>query len=792
MHLYPSDLFTKLEFDKILERLSAFCMGLPAKQKVAGIQVFSPLDKVDNLLNEVVEFRLSLENKAGFPHHRYESIAEELLLLQKIDFVLEQEAYLKFYHYLLNMVAITDFFNKEDNATTYPLLFGVSQQIQIDNSLIENFERIFDEEGAIKPTASPELARIFRAIRSKEQELESVFKRLATKYRDSGFLTDNIESFKNSRRVLSVNAEHKRKIKGVIHDESGTGKTVFIEPQEVTPVNNDLFELEVKKKHEVYRILKELSRTLREYIPEFDLWQKILIRLDMIAAKAKFSLTYNGQKPKLNADKKLIVKQMYHPLLYLINKEAEKETVPLSMHLNQKERMLVISGPNAGGKSVSLKAIGLNQLMLQSGMLIPVDSDSDFAIFNKIMIDIGDQQSLEGDLSTYSSRLLHMQYFTQHAGGRSLVLMDEFGSGSDPRMGGAIAEAVLDTLVKKQCFGVITTHYSNIKNYAFNSPSILNGAMLFDKEHLQPLYELKVGQPGSSFAFEIANKIGLSPEVLQYAQKKAGQENKAVDQMLVELQHEKQILEEKLDNLVKERKQLHKLIGNYEEMKGELDIRRKKLKLEAKEKSYLNFSDYERELQKLIRDLRKNRDLEKAEKKLQELKQKKKSANREIKQLSGQVYEKELAKVKNLKVGQYVKLRNGSDAGKVVDFDDKKVKIQMGSMHFEVPRSDIFLANAPIERKGSSINTDTSVNPHALEQQLDIRGYTKMDAQETIQEFLDNALLGSATQLKITHGKGSGVLRKTLWEKAREYKDIKKIWHPEEEFGGQGVTYISF
>ena len=453
---------------------------------------------------------------------------------------------------------------------------------------------------------------------------------------------------------------------------------------------------------------------------------------------------------------------------------------------------MVISGPNAGGKTVTLKALGLNQLMLQSGMLIPVRDDSKMMIFNKIMIDIGEQQSIEGDLSTYSSRLLNMKFFAEKSDRNSLILIDEFGSGSDPKMGGAIAEAVLHSIVNRKCMGIITTHYSNIKNYAFKSPNIVNGAMLFDKDELQPTFKLKVGQPGSSFAYEIADKIGLPKKILNYAKNLTGKKNNQVDKLLIELQHEKKVLEDKLLENYDESYRLNKLIKNYESMKDELSIRRKKLKLEAKEKNYLNLSDYERELQRLISEVKKEKNTEKAKVLLSDIKNKRKESRSNIQELTEEVFQKEIEEVKDLKVGQFVKLRSGGDSGKVISFTDRKVAIEMGIMKFEVPRSEIISANEPLKLKTKTIVTDTVLNPQTIETSLDIRGYSKSEAMDSMQEFLDNALMSSVLQLKILHGKGSGVLKKVVWGKAKEYKDIKKIWHPTDDFGGQGVTYISF
>ncbi len=792
MLVYPEDLYEKLEFNKILERLSDHCMGMPAKNKILKMKVFDSSALINDMLDEILEYQLSIDMQMDFPLYHYESVLEELRLLRTENYVLELESYLRINNHLRLIHSITDFFRDKERKEKLPLLHRISLQIILDPALLKMFDQIFSDEGKIKPTASPELKNIFSAISSKERELDRLFRSIIEKYKRANYLSENLEGFKNSRRVLSVSAENKRKVKGIIHDESATGKTVYIEPQEVVELNNDLFELETQKRHEVYKILRNLSNQLRPHLDDFLLWERILIRYDIIRSKAIFAREYNGTKPKVNPKQSFSLNEIVHPLLYILNQKQDKKTVPYTLRLEPNKPLLVISGPNAGGKTVALKALGLNQLMFQSGMLVAIGDDSEMCVFSKIMIDIGDQQTIEGDLSTYSSRLLNMKFFIEKADKKSLVLIDEFGSGSDPKVGGAIAEGVLDQLVRKSCFGLITTHYSNIKNYAYKSKKILNGAMLFDRDELKPTFRLKVGQPGSSFAFEIADKIGMPEHIINYAKKKAGKDAKTVDRLLIDLQHEKKALEEKLLENYDESFKLKKLIKNYEQMKDELSIKRKKLKLEAKEKKYLNLSEYEKELQKLIRDIKKDKKIETAQAALKEIKQKRKEEKSEMSDLSEAVFKKQIEQVKTLEIGQFVKLRSGGESGKVIGFDDKKVQIEMGIMNFEVPRSEIILANEPIETKTKSITTDTLVNTQTLESKLDIRGYTKMDANDSVEEFLDNALISSLTQVKILHGKGSGVLKKVVWQKAKEYKDIKKIWHPNEDFGGVGVTLISF
>ena len=793
MLLYPTDIFERLEFDKILERLAFYCLGEPARALCTKVKIFDNHAKISELLTEITEYQRSIVMDEQIPCYHYEAIIDDIRSLRTIDIVLGLEAYQRIYRLVLNIDELYSYFNDPEKQKAYPNLAKIVERIEYDPELKKQFEQIFNDEGKIKSTASPELKRIFSQVQSKEIELDKVFTQVIGKYKKSGYLTENFESYKNSRRVLSVAAEAKRKVKGVIHDESATGRTVYIEPEEVLDLNNDLFEFEARKRHEIYKILKELGNLLRPFLDELLTWQRVQVRLDLIQAKAKFAKEYGGVKPAIQAKEEITLKEVYHPLLYMMNKKVGKKTEAFDLELNPEQRILVVSGPNGGGKSVALKAMGLVQLMLQAGMLVPVKSDSSFRIFSKLMIDIGDQQSLEGDLSTYTSRLIHMKTFVARANRKSLVLIDEFGSGSDPKMGGAIAEGVLDKLVLSGCYGFMTTHYSNIKNYAYNSKHILNGAMLFDKYELQPTFRLKVGQPGSSFAFEIANKIGLPEEILKYARNKAGKDSKTVDMLLIDLQQEKKVLEDELLTAYDERHRLRELIKSYDEMKDSLEIRKKRLKLEAKEKNHYRISEHEKELQDLIKDLKKEKNLEKAQASLKRIREARSEASKEIKVISNEVYKVELEKVKDLKLGQFVKLRTGGDPGKVIHIGEKKVRLQMGLMEFEVPKSELLAIKDPIETKRRSINMDTLANMQMLETELDIRGYNKQDALETIEEFLDTALMSnSVTNFKILHGKGTGVLKRTLWAKAKEYKDISKIWHPEDEFGGHGVTYISF
>lgn len=575
MQSEPKDLYEKLEFDKILKLLEAECLGSLGVERIQQLELSKDAKVIQHKLKQVQEYKRSVDYADRFPARAYEDISDELQMLNIEGYVLPEEGLRKVNIVLRQMNDIFTFFHLE-RQKIYPTLYKIIQGYSFDQGLIQAIEKVIDEEGNIKPDASPELLKIRKMIGSKERELDRVFKGIVGDYRKKGWLTDNVETFRNARRVLSVPAEHKRKIRGIIHDESTTGKTAFIEPEAVIEINNDIFDLVTEEKREIYRILRELSATLRPYVPQMSDYLGLIAIFDEIHAKAMLARALRANMPKIVKHPNLAIEMGRHPLLLLKNKQLGKETVPFDLTLRGKNRLLMLSGPNAGGKSVTMKSVGLLQLMVQGGMLVPVDETSEFGIFHKIFADIGDQQSLEDDLSTYSSRLQNLKVFLEHADDRTLVLIDEFGSGTDPQIGGAIAEAALDALHKKGIYGVITTHYSNLKIYAFKMEGILNGSMLYDKDSFSPTYQLKVGRPGSSYAFEIAEKSGLGTEILEYAKRRVGKNEKAVDQLLVDLQREKQELEERLkiaeDNAVK----LEKLIRNYEILHQDLEFRRKK------------------------------------------------------------------------------------------------------------------------------------------------------------------------------------------------------------------------
>ncbi len=791
MLLEPKDFIEKLEFDKIIELLQKQCYGALGVAQIEKIRPFTDLTKIERLLKEVDEYKLSLQNADRFPMAAYEDLSEDLRLLEVDGSVLVEEGLKRINQILRTVEQIFKYFNKE-RIEIYPNLYNIIRPIPYDNTLSTAIDKVIDEEGNIRPDASPELLRIRRAINAKQRELEKAFKGIIGTYRKNGWLTDNVESFRNGRRVLSVPSEHKRKIRGIIHDESTTGKTAFIEPEQIININNDIFDLETEEKREIYRILKKLSAVLRPYVETFQWYQKLLIRLDMIQAKANLAIQLNARMPRLKDAPHLGIKQGFHPLLYLKNKSLEKETIPFDLTLIGPNRILVLSGPNAGGKSITMKSVGLLQLMLQSGMLIPVDEMSEMGVFKRMFADIGDQQSLEDDLSTYSSRLQNMRILLENATDDSLILIDEFGSGTDPKIGGAIAEAILRELNFKKVFGVITTHYSNLKMFAFKTKGIVNGSMTFNKEELTPTYEMKVGRPGSSYAYEIAQKSGLSKKVLKYAKHRTGKNEKAVDELLVDLQREKKEVEEQLEKMKTREKKLDRLIKNYDQLHRDLEYKRKKLKLEVKESALQQTQRDNREIDRVIRELREEKNIEKAKELAAKARAERQELQDGVSDLTKEIYYKENKKKKKpIQVGDFVKLRTGGASGKVESINKNKVIVMMGIMKMTVKLQDLIHANEPLDVKSTkSIQTNALKTTAKFESKLDIRGLSREEALKIIENFVDKALMTNVNLLRIVHGKGNGILRQTVAQKLKEYSDITNISHPEQQYGGDGVTIV--
>jgi len=792
MNLYPSSILETIEFDKIIHLLQAECNGDLAQIYFNQLQFETDICVIENKLDEVAEMKLSLLSVDPFPVSNYFDCLADLKLLDIEGYVLSIDS-LQRINIILRIASKIYKYLNISRQDVYPNLYKIVRSTPFDEFLQREITRVIDENGEIKSDASPELTLIRRQIQSFQRDLDRVFKNCINDFRSKGFLTENVESIKNGRRVLSVPAEHKRKIKGIIHDESASGKTTFIEPEAVIEINNEIIELEQEEKREIYRILKELSAKLRPYSPIIRQYQSIIVRMDVIYAKARLAIKLKANKPILKEKPCFSIIKAYHPLLYLKNNPLDKKTIPFNFQLFGKNRIVVISGPNAGGKSITLKAVGLLQMMLQSGNLVPMDSLSEIGIFENIFGDIGDQQSLEDELSTYSSRLKNAKTFVELANEKSLVLIDEFGSGTDPKMGGAIAEGILKELNQKGVFGVITTHFGNLKMFAFKSESILNGCMNFDTASLSPTYELIIGRPGSSFAFEIANKNGLPASIINYAKKRVGKNENAVDELLIDLLRERNDLQDQLQELDEKQKKLQKLIHSYEEMHKELEYKRKKHKLDIKETEIQKADDHVRMLEKLVKELRNQKNMEKAQEAAEKAKLEKEKAKIAAEKITDDIvkYHGKFSS-KKLEEGDFVRLRAGGAHGKItkIDKDGEKAMVIIGDMTMTIRLIDLVSINEPLEKQELRVKRDIFDDGSKFDAKIDLRGLRLPDALKALEVFIDKAFINSSNSIQILHGKGDGILRKAVKQKVKEYKGIKSISHPAAEFGGDGITNV--
>lgn len=790
MYLYPSNIIKTLEFDKILEMSKSFCTGKPAKLKFDYPTFLTDINILEIKLLQVEEMKNSIVSESPLTINNYSDISQSLKHLKVIGFVLSIEALKSIDLILKGVKHIKKYFTKI-RLEQYPILGELADEFDLPKEIIDIIDEVLDEEGDIKANASIELMRINRAINSKKIEINKVFNSIVSDLKSRGLLSETVETYRNGRRVLTLPVENKRKIKGIIHDESSTGKTVYIEPEMIIHLNNDLFNLDGEYNKEIYKILKKLSDNLRPFTEELALNLAIITDFDVITAKARLAISLNANKPILDTKPSINLIKAYHPILLLKNKDIGMKTIPFDMTLKKGNRIVVISGPNAGGKSVTLKTVGLLQMMVQAGFLIPADDKTKIGIFKKIFADIGDQQSLEDDLSTYSSRLHNMKAFLKKADNNTLFLIDEFGSGTDPKIGGAIAEAILKELNILKSWGVITTHYSNIKVFAFKVKGIINAAMHFDKKKILPTYNFIIGKPGSSFAFEIAQNTGLSRKILNYARFKAGKNIKKIEELLVDLQNDKAELEAKILQLKDKELILDRLTDKYQKMHKELDFNKKKLKLEKKEFSLIDLNKTNKEVQSLIKELRKNQKIEDAKKLSKKLEDKKKSILKETELLNSSIIETAKKDWKNIKEGDYVKLKSGNLFGKLIKIKKNKAEIETGNMSLLVPLHDLLPAKKPISLNSSaSIKTNINRVSTSFNSTIDIRGYSKSEAMESIQSFFDEALLANASLLKVLHGKGNGILRNTVKQIAREYNTITELWHPPLEQGGDGITFV--
>jgi DNA mismatch repair protein MutS2 len=785
MNIYPQDTLEKLEFTKIKDLLLQKCISEKGREIIENHHFIFESQTIDLQLKKVNELKSALINGVHFPAQNYYSLDEEIKQLSIENNVLEGKQFRRIVAVVETIGDIFTFFKKHpDECHSLRLII---RDCTLHQEIIEIINRIIDETGNVHSDASPELIKIRRKIQSKSSELNNVFSKLVQQFKQKGILSETTESVRNNRRVLSVQAESKRQINGIIHDESESGKTSFIEPQETVLLNNELFELERAEKREIYRILRELTSKLSIY--KFDLQQytEITGSFDNIRARALLAIEMNANYPVLSSKPTLKLKDAYHPLLLMLHKKNNKKIIPLSVTLSTDQHMLLISGPNAGGKSVALKTIGLLQLMVQFGLLIPCDENSNIGLFSGIFTDLGDNQSIEDELSTYSSRLTRMKYFLDNANEKTLYLIDEFGTGTDPRLGAAMAEAIMKALHKTKAFGIITTHYSNLKKLAEQTPSILNGAMLFNEDDFTPTYTLKTGKPGSSYTFAIAQKSGLSNSLIDEAKGLVDYTDLKFDQLIEKIESERKNLEKENERIRKENQQLKQLSRKFEMLNRQLEDQKLILK-----KQYLDFEKtknelIQKEVNTILNKINKAKSLEKAALQTKEFAKLKETYIEKKTKES----DKKLNYSENMQTGNTVKHKNTGNEGEIIEIRGNKAVVNFNGLKTTVALNDLELTlNTPAPAKViKKINLKTP----EVENVFDIRGLMQHEAKTQIEQYIDQALYNNIDEIKLIHGKGSGVLRNLVLRMIKEYKvNIAEWRYEEEKSGGDGATIIRF
>ena len=694
MKVFPESALAQLEFERVKTLLSDHCKTEYAKIKVTELRIHTRLDFIELELQQTHEYKLLLQQGQYFPNDHALNLSREIRLLEIPGAVLSGEQFMLVRNLVESMQAIFRWFDQE-RKTAYPALARVIQHTHYEKKILQLIDEILDENGIVRDSASEELNRIRMSLYRKRNELRRLFEKILSKLNKAGYVADIEESFLNGRRVVALYAEHKRQVKGILHGESDTRRTSYIEPEETIAVNNEIFALENEETREVYRILRELTSKLSVHAELLRSYHDVLGEFDFIRAKAKFALDVNGQYPMVVDKAQVNLKEAYHPLLLLYNKQAGKVTIPVDLTLQEKNRILVISGPNAGGKTVTMKTVGLLQLMVQSGLLVPVNPNSEFGIFKQLMIHIGDTQSIEFELSTYSSHLKHMKHFIENGNGKTLFFIDELGSGSDPNLGGAFAEVILEELARKHAFGIVTTHYLNLKVMANKTAGILNGAMAFDENNLQPLYKLIIGKPGSSYTFSIAERIGLDRKLIDRARGLVEEDHFRLDKLLNSAEQDLQQVQQKekeLQKLLHENEKLKKemqLLLNKEKHNQQVELLKQQNKITEERIVYLK--EMERKLKQIIFDWRK---AENAEDKKQLMKQMQALL---FKQKEKQVVEKARKKIDSkyqevggtIVPGSKVLMKKNHQVGEVQEIRGKKAVVKIGILPMQVSLEDL-------------------------------------------------------------------------------------------------------
>lgn len=843
--IYPKTFESKIGFDEIRTLLRERCLSNLGKEMIDALSVSTNATTINEWLQQVKEFRRLQEEADDFPMQYFFDVRESVARLRLEGTRLNEDELFDLRRSLETICNIVNYLNRTDDDSDdeektypYPALHRLTTDVITFPQLIKRIDNILDKFGKIKDNASTELQNIRRELARTEGGISKTLNSILHSAQNDGLVDKDVTpTLRDGRLVIPITQGLKRKIKGIIHDESASGKTVFIEPAEVVEANNRIRELEADERREIIRILTEFAKEIRPHVKPILNSYKFLATIDMIRAKAEFARKINGFEPVVKPDPQIDWIQAVHPLLQMSLEKQNKKVVPLDITITNDKRILIISGPNAGGKSVCLKTAGLLQYMLQCGLSVPIGERSHTGIFKNILIDIGDEQSIEDDLSTYSSHLTNMKYMMKYADDKSLILIDEFGTGTEPQIGGAIAEAVLKQFCNKKAYGIITTHYQNLKHFAKEHEGVVNGAMLYDRQQMKALFQLSIGNPGSSFAIEIARKIGLPEEVIHDASEIVGSDYIQSDKYLQDIVRDKRYWENKRQAIHQREKELEKLAERYATDITEIEKSRKQILKKAKDEAEELLRQSNKNIENTIReikecqaekeetrrireelnsfkeeissiDIQKNDEL--IAKKIKQIQGRKERHNKHkqeksdkesqaAKKLREAIKRKQTDEEENktFKDGDTVRIKGLTSVGTIESTDNKTATIIFGDMrtkmsvdrleHADKPETKDSKPTLSISRETRDAIDNRKLNFH---QDLDVRGMRGDEALNAVTYFIDDAILVGMPRVRILHGKGNGILRQLIRQYLATVPNVSDFHDEHVQFGGAGITVV--
>lgn len=843
--IYPKTFESKIGFDEIRTLLRERCLSNLGKEMIDALSVSTNATTINEWLQQVKEFRRLQEEADDFPMQYFFDVRESVARLRLEGTRLNEDELFDLRRSLETICNIVNYLNRTDDDSDdeektypYPALHRLTTDVMTFPQLIKRIDNILDKFGKIKDNASTELQNIRRELARTEGGISKTLNSILHSAQNDGLVDKDVTpTLRDGRLVIPITQGLKRKIKGIIHDESASGKTVFIEPAEVVEANNRIRELEADERREIIRILTEFAKEVRPHVKPILNSYKFLATIDMIRAKAEFARKIKGFEPVVKSDPQIDWIQAVHPLLQMSLEKQNKKVVPLDITITNDKRILIISGPNAGGKSVCLKTAGLLQYMLQCGLSVPIGERSHTGIFKNILIDIGDEQSIEDDLSTYSSHLTNMKYMMKYADDKSLILIDEFGTGTEPQIGGAIAEAVLKQFCNKKAYGIITTHYQNLKHFAKEHEGVVNGAMLYDRQQMKALFQLSIGNPGSSFAIEIARKIGLPEEVIHDASEIVGSDYIQSDKYLQDIVRDKRYWENKRQAIHQREKELEKLAERYATDITEIEKSRKQILKKAKDEAEELLRQSNKNIENTIReikecqaekeetrrireelnsfkeeissiDIQKNDEL--IAKKIKQIQGRKERHNKHkqeksdkesqaAKKLREAIKRKQTDEEENktFKAGDTVRIKGLTSVGTIESTDNKTATIIFGDMrtkmsvdrleHADKPETKDSKPTLSISRETRDAIDNRKLNFH---QDLDVRGMRGDEALNAVTYFIDDAILVGMSRVRILHGKGNGILRQLIRQYLATVPNVSDFHDEHIQFGGAGITVV--